>query len=340
MRPAHSPMTQSATTHYKTIASALKKKITSRFCHSALIIVHPQSTRTSTTPQATTMDASTRSPAARNNAQNFLNTLDELECIICDEPFNETHPPVIIRSCHHLFGSRCLRTWVLSSNRNHNRCPICRGVLFDDGLALVEEIQEALSAARATFGGLPGLSHPDVPLLHHTPLPSWINAGGQPLPEGFDLLGSERFNPGGSSAVPTSRTGAPGGRFQSPMPRRGHMSTHHSPDLVSRIPSRLAEPQHASRTLEDIYRQLAEIRPSGSTIGSMEAQPSRDLPSRQREPSHQNSPSGARRAYELHYNRPYPEFQEPESVIGLPDGTFTNNRIAWEAERRRRGAGN
>jgi len=294
------------------------------------------------------MDASTHSPAARNNAQNFLNTLDELECVICEEAFSETHPPVIIRTCHHVFGSRCLRTWVLSSNRGHNRCPMCRGVLFDDGLALVEATQEAISAARARLGYFPGL-HPVLPLPEHPRLPPRVDpdlADAQALRERWDRIRSEPFNPAPSSAVPTSRTGAPGGRFQSPMPRRGHMSTHHSPDLVSRIPSRLAEPQRASRTLEDIYRQLAEIRPSGSTIGSTEAQPSRDLPSRHRQPSHQNIPGGIPRATDLRftpvtrYSPPYPEYRETESVRGLPDGTFYNHRRFYEEERRRREAGN
>ncbi|CAO2653360.1 Nn.00g027710.m01.CDS01 [Neocucurbitaria sp. VM-36] len=78
-------------------------------------------------------------PHGRANAHTFLSTLLEHDCTICDEPFSATHAPVILPTCKHVFGSKCLRMWVLSGNRGHNRCPVCRDVLFDDGLPLVED---------------------------------------------------------------------------------------------------------------------------------------------------------------------------------------------------------
>ncbi|KAF2850179.1 hypothetical protein T440DRAFT_364567, partial [Plenodomus tracheiphilus IPT5] len=88
---------------------------------------------------ATMAAPQTPPPEDISNAQTFLGTLDEVECCICEEAFSDTHAPMITPTCHHIFGSHCLRAWVLSENRSHNRCPLCRTVLFDDGLPLVEE---------------------------------------------------------------------------------------------------------------------------------------------------------------------------------------------------------
>ncbi|KAF1919655.1 hypothetical protein BDU57DRAFT_441275, partial [Ampelomyces quisqualis] len=66
------------------------------------------------------------------SARTFLDALEPIECIICHDGYNEAHQPVTLPVCKHVFGLPCLRTWTLSSNRGHNRCPICRAVLFDD----------------------------------------------------------------------------------------------------------------------------------------------------------------------------------------------------------------
>jgi hypothetical protein len=72
------------------------------------------------------------SSGSGGNAQTFLHALEPIECIICKDGYNEAHQPVTLPGCRHVFGLFCLRTWVLSSNQGRNRCPICRGVLFED----------------------------------------------------------------------------------------------------------------------------------------------------------------------------------------------------------------
>lgn len=81
----------------------------------------------------------TTSQRGTANAHMFLGTLNEAECCICEEESSNTHAPVITPACRHVFGSRFLRSWVLSDNRAHNRCPLCRAMLFDDALPGVGE---------------------------------------------------------------------------------------------------------------------------------------------------------------------------------------------------------
>lgn len=54
-------------------------------------------------------------------------------CNICLEPFNAQHIPARLsgmNSCHHVFGSSCLKTWLTTANENANKCPTCRNVLY------------------------------------------------------------------------------------------------------------------------------------------------------------------------------------------------------------------
>lgn len=95
------------------------------------------------------------------NAQTFLDALEPIECIICHEEYGESHQPVTLPECKHVFGLPCLRTWIRSPNRGHNRCPSCRAVLFDDGLVPVDNVGAvpqqlagrlmALAQSRTTF---------------------------------------------------------------------------------------------------------------------------------------------------------------------------------------------
>jgi hypothetical protein len=82
-----------------------------------------------------------------NGINAFLDTLREVEYSICEEPFSDTHAP-IVTACNHVFGMHCLETWARWSNRGHNRCPNCRGVLFNDGLPLIEDEENVAEAAR------------------------------------------------------------------------------------------------------------------------------------------------------------------------------------------------
>ncbi|KAF2442830.1 hypothetical protein P171DRAFT_486805 [Karstenula rhodostoma CBS 690.94] len=58
-------------------------------------------------------------------------------CAICgenldqDSTFNNTHAPVRLEACRHVFGMRCIVDWTnTTSQTNHNKCPICLKRLF------------------------------------------------------------------------------------------------------------------------------------------------------------------------------------------------------------------
>jgi hypothetical protein len=92
----------------------------------------------------------TRAPAATKRSQRLFYTPREVECSICEEPFSDTHAPVIT-NCDHIFGMHCLEAWARSNNRGHNRCANCRGVIFDDDLPLIED-EGGVGNAAKTFG--------------------------------------------------------------------------------------------------------------------------------------------------------------------------------------------
>jgi hypothetical protein len=65
----------------------------------------------------------------------FLTSLEELTCPICQESFEGKdkgrHYPVEISGCRHVYGAECLETWVMTTScSSHNTCPTCRAVLF------------------------------------------------------------------------------------------------------------------------------------------------------------------------------------------------------------------
>jgi hypothetical protein len=74
------------------------------------------------------------------DAQNFLSSLEPLECIICTLAFDLSHPPVMLE-CRHIFGENCLKEWV---ERDNNSFPTCRRSLFgeEDTVSSTQEVQQ------------------------------------------------------------------------------------------------------------------------------------------------------------------------------------------------------
>jgi hypothetical protein len=54
------------------------------------------------------------------------------ECPLCYEDFSETHLPVPLDNCRHVFCQNCLNEWVNSNNAQHDKCPTCRANLFNE----------------------------------------------------------------------------------------------------------------------------------------------------------------------------------------------------------------
>lgn len=61
-------------------------------------------------------------------------------CVICTEPYitqtgEQNEEAVILPQCGHIFGHKCITTWLTPSNPHEtqlrNTCPLCRDVLFD-----------------------------------------------------------------------------------------------------------------------------------------------------------------------------------------------------------------
>ncbi|KZM24668.1 uncharacterized protein EKO05_0007108 [Ascochyta rabiei] len=50
------------------------------------------------------------------------------ECIVCTEPFSDTHKPVAL-DCKHIFGHICISKWILDGRGNNASCPVCRHIL-------------------------------------------------------------------------------------------------------------------------------------------------------------------------------------------------------------------
>ncbi|KAI8943799.1 hypothetical protein NX059_001773 [Plenodomus lindquistii] len=50
------------------------------------------------------------------------------ECSICRDPFDANHVPIQIQApdCTHIFGAKCLLTWLATASS----CPMCRATLF------------------------------------------------------------------------------------------------------------------------------------------------------------------------------------------------------------------
>ncbi|KAH6872695.1 hypothetical protein BKA58DRAFT_400898 [Alternaria rosae] len=62
------------------------------------------------------------------DAQAFLSSLEPLECAICLEGYDTSHPPIML-GCRHIFGENCLRDWVEAGT---STCPNCRAPLFGE----------------------------------------------------------------------------------------------------------------------------------------------------------------------------------------------------------------
>ena len=78
---------------------------------------------------------------------------DERACSICWESYvdrsranrtgaDSAEDAVIIKTCRHVFGRRCLNIHVREGNKRNRRCPICRNFLFDFEDETEEESEE------------------------------------------------------------------------------------------------------------------------------------------------------------------------------------------------------
>ncbi|KAF2501706.1 hypothetical protein BU16DRAFT_205564 [Lophium mytilinum] len=54
---------------------------------------------------------------------------DHSECLICRHPYGGVHHLPLKLICGHVWGTKCILTWVSSNNGNSNTCPKCRKVL-------------------------------------------------------------------------------------------------------------------------------------------------------------------------------------------------------------------
>ncbi|KAH7406767.1 hypothetical protein DE146DRAFT_786572 [Phaeosphaeria sp. MPI-PUGE-AT-0046c] len=57
---------------------------------------------------------------------------DTNECALCYDPFSSSHPAAALPNCRHVFGSPCIEKWTASDNAQHNRCPECRALIFNE----------------------------------------------------------------------------------------------------------------------------------------------------------------------------------------------------------------
>jgi hypothetical protein len=62
------------------------------------------------------------------DAQDFLSSLEPLECSICFEGYDSDHPAIMLE-CRHIFGEKCLREHI---ERGASECPMCRTSLFGE----------------------------------------------------------------------------------------------------------------------------------------------------------------------------------------------------------------
>jgi hypothetical protein len=56
--------------------------------------------------------------------------IEEAQCNICLEAFDNNHVPIQIKECGHHFGKGCLEKWLKTKASRVGTCPTCRGVLF------------------------------------------------------------------------------------------------------------------------------------------------------------------------------------------------------------------
>jgi hypothetical protein len=119
-------------------------------------------------------------PPRKSNADKFFDNLkglafsdpkDVKECYIFLEEDND--PTVTLRTCKHRLHLHCIRLSIESTCRNHNRCPVCRTVMFDDTLPLAETGRRWWTLETAQLfhraAGTPPLPTRCQPLLHLFP---------------------------------------------------------------------------------------------------------------------------------------------------------------------------
>ncbi|KAH7071621.1 hypothetical protein FB567DRAFT_538505 [Paraphoma chrysanthemicola] len=53
------------------------------------------------------------------------------ECGMC---YDEAQYPVPLDNCRHTFCQQCLIKWMTSNNAQRHKCPVCRAILFNDGI--------------------------------------------------------------------------------------------------------------------------------------------------------------------------------------------------------------
>lgn len=71
---------------------------------------------------------STATMTQPGDAQAFLSSLEPLECAICLEEYDTSHPPIMLGR-RHIFGENCLKDWVEAGT---STCPNCRAPLFGE----------------------------------------------------------------------------------------------------------------------------------------------------------------------------------------------------------------
>ena len=75
--------------------------------------------------------ASHNLPSREEYIANHVTVIDT--CNICLQPFDTEHIPARLsgtNSCHHVFGSTCIKKWLTTTNDNANKCPTCRTRLY------------------------------------------------------------------------------------------------------------------------------------------------------------------------------------------------------------------
>ncbi|KAF2243269.1 hypothetical protein BU26DRAFT_554809 [Trematosphaeria pertusa] len=77
------------------------------------------------------MENNTALPSKNEYLANQIDVISD--CSICHEGFDDEHRPARLsgqNSCHHVFGSTCLRRWLESDEPAANKCPMCRKILY------------------------------------------------------------------------------------------------------------------------------------------------------------------------------------------------------------------
>ncbi|KAF2132951.1 hypothetical protein P153DRAFT_414887 [Dothidotthia symphoricarpi CBS 119687] len=74
--------------------------------------------------------SSSPEPSTPPNKDEFIENIEPLTCSLCLEEYDDTHVPIQLADCGHIFGDHCIVEWFETKIRNNNRCPMCREKLF------------------------------------------------------------------------------------------------------------------------------------------------------------------------------------------------------------------